>query len=356
MLGVPAMFQKRHSKQIVCGGLAIGGGAPVSIQSMTNTDTRDIKKTVEQIRRLEEVGCQLVRVAVPNLEAAYAVGAIKKESRIPVAADIHFDYRLAVEAIHQGADKIRINPGNIGSQENVQVIINEAKTYGIPIRVGVNSGSLEKHILQKYNGVTAEGLVESTLNQIKTLENMDFDNMIISLKSSSVKMNYDAHKHIADKMNYPLHIGITESGTAESGKIKSAIGIGALLLEGIGDTIRVSLTGDPVKEIYAAKEILKATEIMNEGINIISCPTCGRCHANLEKLATSIEERIKDIDKNLNIAIMGCEVNGPGEAKEADLGLACGKNKILLFKKGKVIATLREEEAEDALVQAICEI
>ena len=350
------MFKRRQTKQVICGGLAIGGGAPISIQSMTNTDTRDINSTVDQIKRLETAGCQLVRVAVPDLEAAYAVGAIKKQSKIPVAADIHFDYRLAVEAIHQGADKIRINPGNIGSSEKVQVIINEAKDYQIPIRIGVNSGSLEKSIIAKYQGVTAQGLVESVLNQIKTIEDMDFDNIIISLKSSSVKMNYEAHKLISSKISYPLHIGITESGTAQSGKIKSAVGIGALLLEGIGDTIRVSLTGDPVQEIYAAKEILKAAEVIQDGINIISCPTCGRCHANLEKIATSVENRTKDINKNLTVAIMGCEVNGPGEAKEADLGLACGKKNVLLFKKGEIVAKLKEEEAEDVLIQAISEM
>lgn len=350
------MSQKRYSKKIVCGGLDIGGEAPISIQSMTNTDTRDVKNTVEQIKRLEEAGCQLVRVAVPNHESAHAIYDIKKQVKIPVVADIHFDYTLAIEAIHQGADKIRINPGNIGSHDKVQKIINEAKAYQIPIRIGVNSGSLEKSIIAKYQGVTAEGLVESALKQIETIEAMDFENMIISLKSSSVKMNYEAHKLIADKINYPLHIGITESGTPQSGIIKSAIGIGALLLEGIGDTLRVSLTGDPVNEIYAAKEILRATEMIDDGINIISCPTCGRCHANLEEISTSIEKRLKDINKNLTIAIMGCEVNGPGEAKEADLGLAFGKNKALLFKKGEILATVKKEEAEEALMKAILDI
>ncbi len=346
---------RRKSKRIICGDLIIGGDAPISIQSMTNTDTRDVEKTIEQIKNLESVGCQLVRVAVPDSEAAQSIVAIKKHTQIPVAADIHFDYRLAIEAIECGADKIRINPGNIGDSKHVEKIVKKAKERKIPIRIGVNSGSLEKIIINKYGGITAEGLVDSALKHILALEAMDFDDMVVSMKSSSVKMNYEAHKLIADKMQHPLHIGITESGSKNSGKIKSAVGIGALLLEGIGDTLRVSLTGDPLEEIYAAKEILRAAEIRNEGINIISCPTCGRCHVDLESISSKIEERIKGLNKNLTVAIMGCEVNGPGEAREADIGIACGKSKVLLFKNGEIIRTLNEDEAEEALIQEINE-
>lgn len=344
---------RRNSKKIICGNLEIGGDAPVSIQSMTNTDTRDVKSTVEQIKRLEKAGCQLVRVAVPNSDAALAIREIKKSISIPIAADIHFDYRLAMQAIENGADKIRINPGNIGDIERIEKVVKKAKEYDIPIRIGVNSGSLEKDIIRKYNGVTPEGLVESAVNQVEIFEKMDFENIIISLKSSNVKMNYDAHKLIADKVVYPLHIGITESGTKNSGKIKSAIGIGALLLEGIGDTIRVSLTGDPVEEIYVAKEILRAAGVRKGGIDIVSCPTCGRCSVNLEEIAAKIEDAVKILNKDMTIAIMGCEVNGPGEAKEADLGIAFGKDKALLFKKGQIVASIRKEEAEETLLREI---
>lgn len=344
---------RRESKKIVCGGLEIGGDAPISIQSMTNTDTRDILKTVEQIKRLEEAGCQLARVAVPNMEAATAVSEIKKRIQIPLAADIHFDYRLAIAAIENGADKIRINPGNIGSTDRVEKIVQTAKAYEVPIRIGVNSGSLEKEKIHTYGSVTAKGLVESALDQIRMIEDMDYNRLVVSLKSSSVQMNYQAHKLIANKMKYPLHIGITESGTANKGKIKSAVGIGALLLEGIGDTVRVSLTGDPVQEILAAKEILKAAELLDEGINIISCPTCGRCSVDLEQIVSRVEKKLVGIEKNLTIAIMGCEVNGPGEAKEADFGIACGKSKILLFKKGEIITSVLEDEIEAVLMQEI---
>lgn len=344
---------RRESKKIICGGLAIGGDAPIVIQSMTNTDTRDILKTVEQIKRLEDAGCQLVRVAVPDMEAASAVSEIKNSIQIPLVADIHFDYRLAVAAIEKGADKIRINPGNIGSRERIEKIVNTAKAYEVPIRIGVNSGSLEKEKIYVHGGVTAEGLVESALDQIKIIEDMNFCHLVVSLKSSSVKMNYQAHKLIANKMKYPLHIGITESGTVNNGKVKSAVGIGALLLEGIGDTIRVSLTGDPVQEILAAKEILKAAEVLDKGINIISCPTCGRCSVDLERIVLRVEKKLKGIEKNLTIAVMGCEVNGPGEAKEADIGIACGKNKILLFKKGEIISSISEDEAETVLMREI---
>ncbi len=344
---------RRKSKKVICGDLEIGGGAPVSIQSMTNTDTRDIAGTVGQIKRLKSAGCQLVRVAVPDTEAVEAFGKIKKSVSLPVAADIHFDFRLALKAIEYGADKIRINPGNIGDPKRVEQIIKMAKERNVPVRIGVNSGSLEKGIINKYKGVTAEGLVESALKYINMIEAMDFDDIVVSIKSSGVKMNYEAHKLIADKMPYPLHIGITESGSKNSGTIKSAVGIGALLLEGIGDTVRVSLTGDPLQEIYAAKEILKAAEVIQEGINVISCPTCGRCRVDLVNISSKIEAVLKDINKNLTVAIMGCEVNGPGEAGEADIGIAYGKNKALLFKKGEIIATLNVDDAEEALIKEV---
>lgn len=346
-------MKKRISNKIICGDVEIGGGAPISIQSMTNTDTRDVKATVRQIKELEEAGCQIIRLAVPDMEAAEAVKKIKKEAKIPVVADIHFDYRLALETINNGADKIRINPGNIGSRERVEAVIKKAKERKIPVRIGVNSGSLEKDIVERYGGVSAEGLVESALRNINELEKMGFFDIVVSLKASSVKLNYDAHLLIAEKMPYPLHIGITESGTINSGKVKSAVGIGSLLLAGIGDTMRVSLTGNPVNEIYFAKEILKAAEINKSGINIISCPTCGRCGVPLDTIAGRIEDKVKNINKDLTIAIMGCEVNGPGEAKEADIGIACGKGKALLFKKGNIEKTLKIEEIEEELIKEI---
>jgi (E)-4-hydroxy-3-methylbut-2-enyl-diphosphate synthase len=344
---------RRKSKKVICGDLEIGGNAPISIQSMTNTDTRNVNETIEQIKRLESAGCHLVRVAVPDLEAAEAISKIKKRVSIPVAADIHFDFRLAIKAMECGVDKIRINPGNIGDSRRVEQIIEKAKKRQVPIRIGINSGSLEKEIINKYKGVTSEGLVESALKNIQLVENMGFSDIVVSIKSSGVVMNYKAHKLIANKMAYPLHIGITESGSKNSGLLKSAVGIGALLLEGIGDTVRVSLTGDPVQEIYAAKEILKATEIIQEGINVISCPTCGRCCVDLERISSRIEAQIKDINKNMTVAIMGCEVNGPGEAREADIGIAYGKNKVLLFKGGEIVATLKKDEAEEALIKEV---
>ncbi|MFA5527250.1 MAG: flavodoxin-dependent (E)-4-hydroxy-3-methylbut-2-enyl-diphosphate synthase [Peptostreptococcales bacterium] len=348
----------RKSKEIICGGLKIGGGAPLSIQSMTNTDTRDSDATVGQILELEKAGCQIIRLAIVDETAAQALREIKKRIHIPMVADIHFDYRLAIASIENGADKIRINPGNIGGYDRVKAVVDKAKEYQIPIRIGVNSGSLPKDLLRKYKGVCAEALVESALREINLIEGMGYTNLVISLKSSSVKMNYDAHKIIAEKMDYPLHIGITESGTIDSGKIKSAVGIGALLLEGIGDTLRVSLTGNPLEEIRTALEILKAAEIRKEGINIISCPTCGRTHGHLEKLALSIENRLKglDIKEPITVAIMGCEVNGPGEAREADIGIACGKNKILLFKKGEIIESLHEENVGQRIVEEVMKI
>lgn len=346
-------MKKRVSKKIMCGDVAIGGDAPVSIQSMTNTDTRDIIATVNQIRRLKDAGCQIVRVAVPDMEAAEALKSIKKQAGIPVVADIHFDYRLAIEAIRNGADKIRINPGNIGGTERIRAVVEEAKKRNIPIRIGVNSGSLEKDIIEKYGRVTPEGLAESALRNVEAIEKMDFSDIVVSLKASDVRLNYEAHIIAAGRISYPIHIGITESGTAKSGIVKSAVGIGSLLLCGIGDTVRVSLTGDPVNEIYAAREILMAAGIRQSGINIVSCPTCGRCAVDLERIAGNIEDKLKYTKKNLTVAIMGCEVNGPGEAKEADIGIACGKGKAVLFKKGRIEKTVKIEEIEDELINEI---
>lgn len=349
------------SKQVNCGGIVIGGGAAITIQSMTNTDTRDIKSTINQIKRLEEAGCEIVRCAIPDNEAADAFGRIKKSVQIPLVADIHFDYRLAIAAIKNGADKVRINPGNIGDKERVREVVKAAKERQIPIRIGVNSGSLEKDILEKNQGVTPEGLVESALNNIRLLEDMDFFDLVVSLKSSDVRLNHKAHVLIAEKMNYPLHIGLTEAGTVDSGKAKSAIGIGSLLLAGIGDTIRVSLTGDPIHEVLFAKEILKALNLRKNSINFISCPTCGRCGVDLAKITKEVEEALLPIETKMNeknmpsvtIAVMGCEVNGPGEAKGADIGVACGKGKGLIFKKGKIVKTVNENEIVQQLIKYV---
>lgn len=346
------------SRQVSCGGVLIGGGAPISIQSMTNTDTRNVSETVSQIERLTEAGCEIVRCAIPDMEAAEAFGKIKKQVKVPLVADIHFDYRLAVAAIKNGADKVRINPGNIGDAGRVLAVVEAAKEREIPIRIGVNSGSLEKEILEKYQGVTAEGLAESAMKNIKLIESMDFGNIVLSLKSSDVRLNYQAHKLIARQMDYPLHIGITEAGTVESGKAKSAVGIGSLLLEGIGDTIRVSLTGDPVNEVRFAEEILKALDLRQSSIHFISCPTCGRCGVDLDKITRQVENALKPIEKKMrlkklptfSVAVMGCEVNGPGEAKEADYGVACGKGKGLIFKNGKTVKTVREDEIAKELI------
>ncbi|NLD19761.1 MAG: flavodoxin-dependent (E)-4-hydroxy-3-methylbut-2-enyl-diphosphate synthase [Clostridiales bacterium] len=342
-------------KEILCGDVKIGGGNPVSIQSMTNTPTADVKSTISQIGRLTEAGCQIVRLAVPDMAAARALAEIKEKSRIPLVADIHFDYRLAVESIKSGVDKIRINPGNIGSEEGVRQIVALAKDRNIPIRVGVNSGSLEKDILTKYGKVTAEGLAESALRNVEILERMNFEDIVISLKSSDVKMNYDAYKIVHEKSSYPLHIGVTEAGTPSRGKVRSAAGIGALLLEGIGDTVRVSLTADPVEEVYFAKEILTATGLRRESIEIVSCPTCGRTEVDLERIAETIEKRIGQLEakgiKGLKIAVMGCAVNGPGEAREADIGVACGKGKGLIFSKGEIIKTVKEKNIADEIIK-----
>ncbi len=339
-----------NTKVIRIGDRVIGGGNDILIQSMTNTRTEDVEATVAQILRLEEAGCEIVRCTVPTQEAAEAIGKIKSRIHIPLVADIHFDYKMAIAAIENGADKIRINPGNIGSEERVKAVVDKAKEYGVPIRVGVNSGSLEKELVAKYNGVTAEGIVESALGKVKMLEDMDFNNIVISIKSSDVLMCAKAHELIADKTCYPLHVGITESGTLFSGNIKSSVGLGLILGQGIGDTIRVSLTGDPVEEIKSAKLILRTLGLRKGGIEVVSCPTCGRTKIDLIKLANDVETMVAGYDHlNIKVAVMGCVVNGPGEAKEADLGVAGGVGEGLLIKKGEIVRKLPEAELLSAL-------
>lgn len=338
------MIVTKNSKVVDVGGVKMGGDNPVRIQSMTNTKTEDVKATVAQILRLEEAGCELVRCTVPTMEAAHALKEIKKQIHIPLIADIHFDYKLAIAAIENGADKIRINPGNIGSNEKVKAVVDAAKKANIPIRIGVNSGSLEKDKIEKYGGVTAEGITESALEKIKLIEDMGYDNLVVSIKSSDVLMSIKAHELIAKSTKHPIHVGITEAGTVWAGNIKSAIGIGIILHEGIGDTIRVSLTGDPVEEIYSAKLILKTLGLRKDGVTVVSCPTCGRTNVDLISLANKVEEMVKDIDKPIKVAVMGCVVNGPGEAREADLGIAGGIGEGLLFKKGEIIKKVPEED------------
>ena len=338
------MIVTKNSKVVDVGGVKMGGDNPVRIQSMTNTKTEDVKATVAQILRLEEAGCELVRCTVPTMEAACALKEIKKQIHIPLIADIHFDYKLAIAAIENGADKIRINPGNIGSNEKVKAVVDAAKKANIPIRIGVNSGSLEKDKIEKYGGVTAEGITESALEKIKLIEDMGYDNLVVSIKSSDVLMSIKAHELIAKSTKHPIHVGITEAGTVWAGNIKSAIGIGIILHEGIGDTIRVSLTGDPVEEIYSAKLILKTLGFRKDGVTVVSCPTCGRTNVDLISLANKVEEMVKDIDKPIKVAVMGCVVNGPGEAREADLGIAGGIGEGLLFKKGEIIKKVPEED------------
>ena len=343
-------IQRKNTRVVNIGGVLIGGNNPIAIQSMTNTKTEDVSATVNQILRLEEAGCEIIRCAVPTMEAAEAIGEIKKRVHIPVVADIHFDYRLAIAAMENGVDKIRINPGNIGSPERIKAVVDAAKERNIPIRVGVNSGSLEKNLVEKYGGVTAEGIVESALDKVKIIEDMGYDNLVISIKSSNVMMCVKAHELISEKTDYPLHVGITESGTVMTGSIKSAVGLGLILGQGIGDTIRVSLTGDPVEEIKAAKTILKTLGIRQSGIEIVSCPTCGRTSIDLIGLAQKVEKLAADYDNlNLKLAVMGCVVNGPGEAREADLGVAGGKGEGILIKKGEVVKKMPEAELLSAL-------
>ena len=333
-----------NTKVIKIGDKVIGGGNPILIQSMTNTKTEDVDATVNQIHRLEEAGCDIIRSTVPTMEAAKAIGEIKKKIHIPIVADIHFDYKLAIAAIENGADKIRINPGNIGGRENLACVVAVAKEHKIPIRVGVNSGSLEKDLIEKYGGVTAEGIVESALDKVRMIEEEGYDNIVVSIKSSNVLMCVKAHELIAPKCQYPLHVGITESGTVHSGNIKSAVGLGIILNEGIGDTIRVSLTGDPVEEIVSAKMILKTLGLRKGGIEVVSCPTCGRTNIDLISLANDVEKLVTGYDLPIKVAVMGCVVNGPGEAREADIGIAGGKGEGLLIKKGEIIRKVPEEE------------
>lgn len=345
----------KKTREVKVGNLIIGGGNKVIIQSMTNTTTSDVEKTVAQIRELEKVGCELVRMTINNLEAAEAIKEIKKRVSIPLVADIHFDYKLALAAMENGIDKLRINPGNIGSDENVEKVVKMAKEKRIPIRIGVNSGSIEKEILKKYGKPTAEGMVESAMYHINLLEKYDFHDIVISLKASNVKMMVEAYRKINELVDYPLHLGVTEAGTAFQGTVKSAIGIGGLLVDGIGDTIRVSLTENPVEEIKVAKEILKVLGLRETGVEIVSCPTCGRTEIDLIGLAKKVEKEFENEQRNIKIAVMGCVVNGPGEAREADYGVAGGKGEGVLFKKGEIVKKVKESEILVELKKMIME-
>ncbi|MEE1306281.1 MAG: flavodoxin-dependent (E)-4-hydroxy-3-methylbut-2-enyl-diphosphate synthase [Agathobacter sp.] len=342
-------MERSITREIKIGNKVIGGNNPILIQSMTNTKTEDVAATVAQIKQLEEAGCDIIRCAVPTMEAAKAISEIKKQINIPLVADIHFDYKLAIAAMENGADKIRINPGNIGSEDRVKAVVDVAKQRNIPIRVGVNSGSLEKELVEKYNGVTAEGLVESALSKVKLIEDMGYDNLVISIKSSDVMMCVKAHELISTKTNYPLHVGITEAGTLISGNIKSSIGLGLILNQGIGDTIRVSLTGSPIEEIKSAKLILRTLGLRKGGIEVVSCPTCGRTRIDLIGLANQVENMVAGYDLNIKVAVMGCVVNGPGEAKEADLGIAGGCGEGLIIRHGEIYKKVKEEELLEAL-------
>ncbi len=344
------------SRQINVGGVPIGGGAPVSIQSMTNTPTHDVEATLAQIRALAAAGCDIVRVAVPDIAAAKAVGVLKAGSPVPLVADIHFDYRLALEAAEQGIDKIRINPGNIGSPDRVEAVAKVCRERGIPIRVGVNGGSLEKGLLDKYGGPTPEAMVESALGHIQLLERYGFEDICVSLKASSVSVTMRAYQIMAERYDYPLHLGVTEAGTRELGELKAAAGIGGLLALGIGDTLRVSLTANPVEEVYAARRILKAIGLRREGPELISCPTCGRTQIDLIPMAQRVEELLKDVDKPITVAVMGCVVNGPGEASHADVGLAGGKGEGVLFRHGQIVARVPEDELVPGLMKLIEEL
>lgn len=341
------------SKQIHVGKVTVGGGAPIAIQSMCNTKTEDISATVAQIMALERSGCEIIRVAVPTMEAAQAIGKIKREIHIPLVADIHFDYKLALECAAQGVDKIRINPGNIGSQDKVRAVADACRERGIPIRIGVNGGSLEKDLLQKYGGVTAEALVESAMDHVRLLNDCNFDDICISVKCSHVPTNMAAYRMLYEQTEYPLHLGVTEAGTPGMGVLKSAIGIGGLLCQGIGDTIRVSLTADPLEEIYAAKRILSAAGIRQMGANLISCPTCGRTRYDMIPIAEEVERRLQNCKKDITVAVMGCVVNGPGEARHADVGIAGGEKEGLLFRKGEILYKVPQEHLVDALMEEI---
>ncbi|WP_298837541.1 flavodoxin-dependent (E)-4-hydroxy-3-methylbut-2-enyl-diphosphate synthase [Clostridium sp.] len=346
-------MKARKTKKIKIGNIYIGGNSKVAVQSMTNTDTRDAEATIKQILELEKVGCDIVRCAVPDMVAAEAIKDIMKGIHIPLVADIHFDYRLALKVIENGVSKLRINPGNIGSIDRIKLVADAAKAKGIPIRIGVNSGSLEKDILQKYGHVCAQALVESALKHVKILESLNFYDIVISIKSSDVVMMIESYKLLSGKVDYPLHLGVTEAGTTWRGTIKSSVGIGALLSEGIGDTIRVSLTGDVVDEVKVGIEILKSLGYIDDGIKFVSCPTCGRTQINLIKITNEVEKRLEFCNKNIKIAVMGCVVNGPGEAREADIGIAGGDGVGLIFKKGKIIKTVKEEDLVEELIREV---
>lgn len=346
-------MNRRNSRKIKIGDIYIGGDSPITVQSMTNTDTRNVKATIEQIKGLESAGCDIIRCAVPDMEAAEAITHIAKEINIPLVADIHFDYRLALNAIKNGVSALRINPGNIGSMERVKMVAEHAMNAGIPIRIGVNSGSLEKELLDKYGKVCPEALVESALKHVDILEKVNFNDIVISIKSSDVFQMIESYRLIAQKIDYPLHIGVTEAGTIWRGTIKSSVGIGALLAEGIGDTIRVSLTDDPIQEVKVGKEILRSLGYKKGGITFVSCPTCGRTQINLIKLAKEIEDKLENLNKDIKVAVMGCVVNGPGEAREADIGIAGGNGEGLIFKKGEIIKKVKEEDLVDALMDEI---
>ncbi len=347
-------MNREHTRVIGIGDRVIGGGNPVLIQSMCNTKTQDIEATVSQINALAKAGCDIIRVAVPDMEAANALKEIKKQITIPLVADIHFDYRLAITSIEAGADKIRINPGNIGSVDRVRAVVEKAKEYNVPIRVGVNSGSLEKNLIEKYGGVTAQGIVDSALDKVRMIEELGYDNLVISIKSSDVLMCIKAHELISKQTDYPLHVGITESGTLVSGTIKSSVGLGIILYEGIGDTIRVSLTGDPLEEVKAARLILKSLGLRRGGVEVVSCPTCGRTRIDLISLANQVEEMVSKFDHlDVKVAVMGCVVNGPGEAREADIGIAGGVGEGLLIKKGEIICKVPEDQLLMALQEEL---
>lgn len=341
------------TRQVKVGSVLIGGGAPISVQSMTNTDTRDLQATLAQIRALAEAGCEIVRLAVPDQQAAANLAELVKQAPVPLVADIHFDYQLALTALDAGINKLRINPGNIGGKERVKAVASRAKACGVPIRIGVNAGSLEKELLAKYGGPTAEAMVESAMKHVRLLEDVDFTDIVISLKASSVLKTIAAYRELARRTDYPLHIGITEAGTWYSGSIRSAVGLGILLSEGIGDTLRVSLTGDPVREVEAGQKILEALELRSFGPKVISCPTCGRCQVNLESLASQVESLVRGIKEPLHIAVMGCAVNGPGEAREADLGVAGGRGEGLIFRQGEIIRKVPEDQIIAALKEEL---